>query len=167
MQQVTHEGAGPMWSAVSDRTVIDLVLRAGTTNPDGPALVFEDGPVISRGEFLDRVERLAGYFQERIQPTDRVAIMLGNRAEYLIAWIAVLANRGILISINPQAKEHDAAHVLKDSGAVLAVAGEEQREVLEAVALDCPDLREVLWVGEPEPDGLLAYSEGCEPFALS
>ncbi len=167
MEEVTHEGAGAMWSAVSDRTVIDLVLRAGTTHPEAPALVFEDGLIVSRGEFLDRVERLAGYLRERIQPTDRVAIMLGNRAEYLVAWIAVLANRGILISINPQSKEHDAAHMLKDSGAVLAVAGEEQREVIEAVAHACPDLRDVLWVGEGEPDGLLAYYEGSERFRLS
>lgn len=167
MQQVTHEGAGEMWSAVADRTVVDLILRTGTTNPDDPALVFEDGLVVSRGGFLDRVERLAGYLRGRIEPTERVAIMLGNRTEYLIAWIAVLANRGILVSINPQAKEHDAAHILKDSGSVLAIAGEEQREVIEAVAPDCPDLREVLWVGDPEPDGLLAYYEGSERLPLA
>jgi crotonobetaine/carnitine-CoA ligase len=79
----------------------------------------------------------------------------------------VLANRAVLISINPQAKEHDAAHILKDSGAVLGVVGEEQRDVIEAVAPECPDLREVLWVGEPEPDGLLAYYDGSERFSLS
>jgi crotonobetaine/carnitine-CoA ligase len=167
VETVVHEGAGSIWSAVSDRTVIDLVHRAGTTDPDRAAMVFEDGLVVSRGDFLDRVERLAGYFRDRIRPGETVAIMLGNRAEFMIAWIAVVANRGILVSINPQAKEHDTAHILTDSGAVIAIAGEDQREVIEAVAPDCPALRDVMWVGDPEPDGLHAYYEGANPFTLA
>lgn len=167
MQHVTHEGAGEIWSAVSDRTVIDLVLKAGQTNPDGAAMVFEDGFVVSRGDFVDRVERFAGYLRDRIQLGDRVAIMLGNRTEFMVAWLAVLANRGILVSINPQAKDHDTAHALTDSESVILIAGEEQREVVEAVAAGCPDLRDVLWVGEPEPDGLLAYSADSERLPLA
>lgn len=157
MQHVTHEGAGEIWSAVSDRTVIDLVHRAGQIDPGGPALVFEDGVVVSRGDFVDRVERFAGYLRDRIQQGDRVAIMLGNRTEFMVAWLAVLANRGILVSINPQAKDHDTLHALTDSGSIIMIAGEEQRPVVEAVAGSAPDLRELIWVGEPEPDGLLAY----------
>ena len=167
MQHVTHEGAGEIWSAVSDRTVIDLVRKAGQMNPDGAAMVFEDGFVVSRGDFVDRVERFAGYLRDRIELGDRVAIMLGNRTEFMVAWLAVLANRGILVSINPQAKDHDTAHALTDSGSIILIAGEEQREVVEAVVAGCPDLREVLWVGEPEPDGLLAYSAESERLPLA
>jgi crotonobetaine/carnitine-CoA ligase len=156
-----------MWSAISDRTVVDLVLRTGRIRPDHPALVFEDGVVVSRGEFFERVEQFAGYLRDRITPGDRVAIMLGNRTEYLIAWIAVIANRGILVSINPQAKEHDAAHILKDSASVIAIAGEEQREVIDAVRGQAKELTDVLWVADPEPDGLATYTDGVAPLPLA
>jgi crotonobetaine/carnitine-CoA ligase len=166
-QEVTHEGAGEMWSAVSDRTVIDLVLRTCRVDPAGAAIIFEDGVVVTRGGFLERVEQFAGYLRDKIQPGDRVAIMLGNRAEYMIAWVAVLANRGILVSINPEAKEHDAAHILQDSRPVLAIAGDEQRPVLDAIRGGIPELTELIWVVDGEPDGLASYTEGVAAMPLA
>jgi acyl-CoA synthetase (AMP-forming)/AMP-acid ligase II len=155
-----------MWSAVSDRTVMDLVARTCSIDPTGAAILFEDGVVLTRGGFLERTEQFAGYLANHVKSGDRVAIMLGNRAEYMIAWVAVLANRGILVSINPQAREHDAAHVLKDSQPVLAIAGEDQRPVIEAVREEIADVPEVVWVGEGEPDGLAAYANGVTPLRL-
>ena len=165
-QVVTHEGAGEMWSAVSDRTVTDLVLRTCRVDPTSPAIIFEDDVVLTREGLLERAEQFAGYLRGKIQVGDRVAIMLGNRAEFMIAWIAVLANRGILVSINPQAKEHDAAHILRDSSPVLAIAGEEHRDVIEAARKAVPELAEVVWVGGGEPDGLAEYYEGVTPLRL-
>src|SRR4051794_28254111 len=156
-----------MWSAVSDRTVTDLILRTCRVDPAGAAIIFEDGVTLTRGGFLERVEQFAGYVREKIQPGDRVAIMVGNRAEYMIAWAAVLASRGILVSINPEAKEHDAAHILLDSRPVLAIAGIEQRPVLEAIRGGIPELADLVWVGDGEPDGLAAYTEGVTPLPLA
>jgi crotonobetaine/carnitine-CoA ligase len=144
--------------------VVDLVDEAGHRDPERPAMIFEDGLVVSRGEVLRLSERFAGYLLTRVRPGERVAIMLGNRAEFMFAWLAVLSVRGILVSINPAAKEYDAGHILRDSSSALLVAGEEHREVVEAVRAECPDLREVVWVGESEPQGLEAYCQEVGPF---
>ena len=64
-------------------------------------MIFEDGLVVSRADFLALTERFAGYLRERISASDVVAIMLANRAEYMIAHLAVCAVRATLVSINP------------------------------------------------------------------
>lgn len=165
--RVVHEGAGEMWSQVDYRTIVDLVAAAGRTAPHAPAMISEDGLVVTRGQYVDRAERLAGALRERIKPGDRVAVMLGNRAEWMIAWLAVVANRAVLVSVNPQAMEHDALHVLRDSGSCLLIAGDEQRPVVELIRSECSELREIWWVGEPEPDGLRRYSNTAERLSFA
>ena len=88
--------------------------------------------MVGRTEFLDLCERFAGYLKSRVRPGDRVGVALGNRAEYFIALFAIIANRAIIVSINPQAKDHDAGHVLADSAPVLLVVEPENRDLFGA-----------------------------------
>lgn len=147
-----------IWSAANKETIVELVADACADAPDRLAIVFEDGVAITRADYVRRVERFAGYLSTRVQPGDRVAIMLGNRVEFLIAWIAVAANRAVLVSMNPALREHDARHILRDSGACLLIADDELRQMLTGLQADCPDLRDVIYVRGTEPDGLDAYA---------
>lgn len=160
---VTHESAGAPWSGCSAETLIALLAAGCERNPERPLLLFEDGLVIGRQEFLSLCARFASYLRPRIEPGDRVAIALGNRAEYLIALFAVMANRGVLVSINPAAREHDAGYILRDSEPVLAITQSDNRALLEGLAASVASVREVLTVDEDEPHGLPA---GAEPFEL-
>jgi carnitine-CoA ligase len=161
MVRVTE--APPRWSAatrgsrVHARDIISLVAESCAASPDGSALIFEDGIEVTRAEFRDRIERFAGYLRERIAPGDRVAIMLENRVEFMVTWLAVVANGGILVSLNTSAGEYDAGHMLEDSGAVLAVIGRAAEPLVRSLQARCPDLREILVVGDSEPDGLAGY----------
>lgn len=123
-------------------------------------LIFEDGIRVTRAEFRDRIERFAGYLQERIAPGDRVAIMLENRTEFMVTWLAVVASGGILVSLNTSAGEYDAGHMLEDSGAVLAVVGRAAEPLVRSLQERCPELKEILVVSDPEPDGLAAFEGG-------
>lgn len=157
---VTHTGVGTPWSAVPCRTILELVLEACEARPDHPALIFEDGLVVTRAELLDCAERFAGFLSFRVRPGEPVAVMLENRAEFMIAWLAVIAVRSSLVSISPTAGEHDAAHMLRDSNTVLAIAGETAAPLIERLRPDCPSLRDVVTVDGPEPDGLVPYGDG-------
>ncbi len=159
----------PAWTVVPHRTIIELLLDAAAKRPNAPALIFEEGLAISTTQLLDLAERFAGYLRERIQPGDCVAIMLPNRAEFMVAWLAVVACRGILVSINPAARDHDAGHILRDSRSVLAIVGAETRELAERVRGDCPRLREIVVVDGPEPRGLDGYvsTNGRFPFVAA
>ncbi len=151
---VRHEHAGAPWSQAPENTVIELVAGACQRDPDRPLLIFEDGLTVTRRDLATRVESFAAALKERIGPGDMVAIILDNRAEFMIAWLAVVALRATLVSVNPDVKEHDARHVLRDSAAVLAIITPKHQALIDTVRADCPALRDVVVVGDNEPDGL-------------
>jgi crotonobetaine/carnitine-CoA ligase len=167
-EQITHKHAGPAWSGVGDAdTLLDIFVPSCLREPDLPAIIFEDGPVVTRAALLDCAASLAGYLSERISAGEAIAVMLENRAEYMIAHLASAAVRAILVSVNPSAKAHDTTHVLRDSGAVLAIADGSNSELIEGLRDECPQLREVLTLGDaPEPDGLAHYRSSTGPLDL-
>ncbi len=154
-ERVRHLDVGEAWSVCTSRTVIDHLLRDVDRHPNQPLLFFEEGLVVRRNEFLELCERFAGYLKGRVRPGDRVGVALGNRAEYFIALFAIVANRGIVVSINPQAKEHDAGHVLADSAPVALVVEPDNRDLFARIAKSVPSVREIVSVDGPEPRGLL------------
>jgi crotonobetaine/carnitine-CoA ligase len=144
--------------AAPDRDIVELVRDACRAEPDVTALIFEDGVSISRRRLWAEVESFAGYLRARIRPGDRVAVMMPNRAEFMITWVAVAACRGILVALNPAARSHDAGHVLRDSAARIAVVDAAYAALLTELQPDCPELAEIIVAADGEPGGLAAYS---------
>lgn len=146
----SHGDIGPDGSAVPDATIVALLARACHGDPERPLILTEDGLRLTRGEFLARCERLAGHLATRISPGDRVAVMLDNRVEFLIALFAIVACRGALVSIAPTAKSHDAGNILADSAPVLLIHGPPQQGVADEITLgNMP----TICITAPEPDG--------------
>ncbi|MBV9359035.1 MAG: AMP-binding protein [Chloroflexi bacterium] len=157
----------PAWTLVPQQTIVELLLDAAGQRPASAALIFEDGPVVSVRQLLELAESFAGYLSERIEPGQPVAVMLPNRAEFMVAWLAVVACRGMLVSVNPSAQAFDAGHILRDSGAVLAITDTDNQALLERVKPDCPALRKLVTVADGcEPEGLSAF-RGVEPMRFA
>ena len=138
--------------------LIEWVRDACHQDPDVPALIFEDGVSVSRARLWAEVESFAGYLSSRIAPGDRVAVMMPNRAEFMIAWLAVAACRGILVALNPAARSYDAGHVLRDSSARIAVIDGAHAALFAGLQPDCPELAEIIVAADGEPGGLSAYT---------
>jgi crotonobetaine/carnitine-CoA ligase len=143
-------------------TLVGLIDQAGKTDPDGPALIFEDGLVITRGELLERSERFAGYLSEVTKPGEMVGVMMANRTEFMVAWFATVAVGCVFVALNPEAGPHDLTHVLRDSGAVAVIVDAAGAQSIGAIADDLPALREQILIGDEEPTGLDAYT-GAAP----
>jgi crotonobetaine/carnitine-CoA ligase len=152
-EKIAHKTAS-QWSVCTARTVTEFVHKHCTRLPDQAVLIYEDGVAVKRRELLDQSERFAAYLSDRVKAGDHVAIMIGNRTEYFIALYATIANRAVLVSLNPDAKEHDAGYVLRDSGSVLVICGAEQRPLIERLRAECPGVREIVTIDGPEPAGL-------------
>ena len=120
-----------------DRDLIELVRDARQADPDIPALIFEDGLRMSRARLWAELESFAGYLRSRIEPGDRVAIIMPNRAEFMLAWLAVAACRGILVALNPVARSHDAGHVLRDSAARIAIVDRDNAALVRKAGCSC------------------------------
>ncbi len=157
---------GPQWGAAPQQTIIQLVDEACRQWPDSPAMIFEDGLVVTYAELLAASEHFAGYLAERVQPGEAVAVILRNRAEFMIAWLAVVANRAVLVPVNPDDKILDAGHILRDSAAVIVILTEEHDALIAELRPGLTALREVITVRGGEPRGLAAYS-GSRPLLFA
>ncbi len=138
--------------------LIDIVRAACRADPEKPALIFEDGVVVTRARLWSEVESFAGYLQPRLEPGERVAIMMPNRAEFMIAWLAVVACRAVLVPLNPALRSYDAGHILRDSGARAAIVDQEYEQLFSEVDAGCPALEHLIVATPGEPGGLAAYS---------
>lgn len=101
-----------------------------------PVLVFfEDGRTVSYAELQELSCRLAnGLAALGIGKGARVGVMLGNRAEFPITWIALARIGAVMVPINPSYTARELAYVLIDSGASALVLEEECLPTLAACA---------------------------------
>lgn len=148
------------WSGVTATNIVDVLHRACVADPAAPAFIFEDGLVLTRRELQDRVESFAGYLTTRLLTGDRIAVMLGNRAEWMVTWFAAVGCRATVVSMNPAAQEHDAGHILRDSAARVVVTDTEHAGLFAGLRESCPAIEEVVVLDGAEPDGLASYAEG-------
>jgi crotonobetaine/carnitine-CoA ligase len=137
--------------------LIEAIRAACQAEPDKPALIFEDGVVVTRARLWSGAESFAGYLQQHIEPGERVAIMMPNRAEFMIAWLAVVAARGVLVPLNPTLRSYDAGHILRDSAARVAIANPEHETLFRDLQAGCPDLEHLVIARDTEPGGLAPF----------
>ncbi|MGW0891191.1 SDR family NAD(P)-dependent oxidoreductase, partial [Saccharopolyspora sp. NPDC002578] len=79
--------------------------------------------VVGYADLEARSRRLAGHLADlRVQPGDRVALLLGNRVEAVESYHAVTRAAAIGVPIGPRCTDPELTHVLDDSGARLVIA---------------------------------------------
>ena len=71
-ERVRHRVDSADWSAVPHPHVIELVRQGCAEDPERPAIILEDGLIVTRRELLDRSQRFAGYLRSRLKLGDRV-----------------------------------------------------------------------------------------------
>ncbi|MFF1608974.1 ATP-dependent acyl-CoA ligase [Amycolatopsis sp. NPDC058278] len=118
-------------------TLAQLVTRAAALWPERTAWVFDDLDRTFTFAEVDREStRIAAALAERgIGPGDRVAVMLRNQPEFPLIWLALAKIGAQLVPVNTNYQEFDGAHVLRHSGAKLAVAAPEFTELLGRIGL--------------------------------
>jgi fatty-acyl-CoA synthase len=85
---------------------------------------------------------------------DRVGIWAPNCAEWTMVQYATARIGVILVNINPAYRSHELSYVLQQSGIRTLVAypefkGASYADMVESVRGDCPDLVDVIYIGEP------------------
>lgn len=98
-----------------------FIRRSAALYPNREAVVCGDRRV-NWAEFDQLIERTAfGYLQAGLSPQDRVAVMLDNRLEYLVAMMAAIRAGGIAIPMGTRLGAMDVDHILKDAQPKIAV----------------------------------------------
>jgi fatty-acyl-CoA synthase len=96
-----------------------------------------------------------------VRKGDRVGIWAPNCAEWVFVQYATAKLGAILVNINPAYRTHELGYVLKQAGISVLVSAPEfktsdYRAMVADVRADCPDLREVLFLGDEAWERLLA-----------
>lgn len=98
----------PLWKLLAD---------SAQKYPDNVALEFM-GKVIGYRQLWESVLKFAGALRAQgVQPGDRVAIMLPNSPQFVIAFYGTLAAGGICVNVNPLYTPRELRHQLSDAGA--------------------------------------------------
>ncbi len=103
---------GSIWAMVSE---------AAARNPDGEALVCGVRRVNWRDVVLQSASVAAGLRKIGIGAGDRVALLLGNRIEFVLAMFAAANLGAVTVLLGTRQQKPEIAHVLNDCGAVLLI----------------------------------------------
>jgi fatty-acyl-CoA synthase len=100
-----------------------------------------------------------------VQKGDRVGIWAPNCAEWVFVQYATAKLGAILVNINPAYRTHELAYVLKQAGISVLVSAPEfktsdYRSMVTEVRGDCPELREVVFIGDPPWRELMDVGRG-------
>lgn len=102
---------------------------------DRPAITFA-GHVTSYAELVDAANRLAhALVAAGVSPGTPVAIMMANRAEWVVADQAVIRAGGAKVPVNDMLSGREIEYVLRDSGAAVALADEKLAPVARAAGV--------------------------------
>ncbi|ABG05267.1 AMP-dependent synthetase and ligase [Rubrobacter xylanophilus DSM 9941] len=94
--------------------------------PECPALVYY-GEEITYRRLLEESRRLAGYLQREagLSKGDRVLLYMQNSPQFVVAYYAALMSGGVVVPANPMLLTEELEHYVEDSGARLALVGQE------------------------------------------
>ncbi|UWE11584.1 AMP-binding protein [Actinacidiphila bryophytorum] len=137
--------------------------RAVAAHPDREALVdVPSGRRWTYAEFGRAVDEVArGLAARGVLKGDRVGIWAVNCPEWVLVQYATARLGAVMVNINPAYRLHELAYALRQSGVSVLVASTEHRgsdyRVMSAeVRVNCPDLREVVHIGDPSWEAMTA-----------
>ncbi|MEU1617034.1 AMP-binding protein [Streptomyces sp. NPDC005722] len=137
--------------------------RAVAAWPEREALVdVPSGRRWTYAEFGAAVDDVArGLLAKGVGKGDRVGIWAVNCPEWVLVQYATARIGAIMVNINPAYRVHELAFVLDQAGIEVLVASSafkasDYRAMVEQVRGQCPAVSEVVYIGDPTWDGLVA-----------
>lgn len=102
-------------------SLVDIVARSAQEHPTAPALEFF-GRETSYRKLHDKIERASAYLRDAgVRRGDRVAIILPNCPQHIVAFYAVLRLGAVVIEHNPLYTAREMRKQFEDHGAKVAI----------------------------------------------
>jgi len=146
----------------ASRTIPGLVDELAERVPDREALVGS-GQRYTYGQLRAEIRRVArGLHALGVHRGDKVAILMGNRPEWLIADFAITLLGGVMVGVNTWATARELEYVLGHSDTRFLITADrflkyDYRALLPELRV--PLLERIIGLGETLPAGWLPYAE--------
>ncbi|GAA4550842.1 acyl--CoA ligase family protein [Pseudonocardia xishanensis] len=134
-------------------TPLHLLRRSAGVYPDHTAIVYGERRT-SYAEFAAEATRVAhGLRGSGIEPGDRVAYLMPNVPEMLVAHFAVPLAGAVLVAINTRLSTEEIRYILDHSGAKLLVVDGALHDRVAPVAGELKTVEEIITVFDPADPG--------------
>ena len=146
------------------RTVPGLIDELARRLPDREALVGS-GERYTYRQLRDEMRRTARALHVLgVRRGDKVAILMGNRPEWIVAALAITTLGGVMVGVNTWATLRELEYILAHSDAKLLVTAErflkhDYRAMLQEIAPRLPLLERIVCVADEVPAGWLRYAD--------
>jgi long-chain acyl-CoA synthetase len=90
---------------------------------------------------------------------DRVALLVPNLPEYVVAYYGILGAGAVVVPLNARARAPEIAYVLADCGVQAAITHGAATAELRQAGDGLASFRHLIHVGEPTPAGALAFAD--------
>src|ERR1700704_1780129 len=131
------------------KSIWAMVAAAASRNPDGEALVCGIRRMTWREVAQQSAQIAAGLRKLGLQSGDRVALLLGNRIEFVLAMFGAANLGAVTVLLSTRQQKPEIAYVLNDCGARLLIHEGTLANRLPD-ARDVPDLMHRIFVDDDE-----------------
>ncbi len=159
-----YQQGGVDWDIkIEPRSLQSLLFESAKKNPEKTALLFY-GRKISYAQLAGAVLRTASVLNEMgVRKGDRVALMLPNCPDFVIAYYAILYLGGIVVNTNPMYVEREIEHQVNDSGSKMIITLYDLYFRVKNIRQNTPLEKVILtgFTGKPEtmPDDTLWFPD--------
>lgn len=140
-------------------TLTDAITKGLDRFEDRVAVQVDDKEY-TFGELDERSNAVANALIERgVKPGDRVALMMSNCLEYVVADLALLKSGAVKLPLNDMLTEDEFEYMLNDSGAATVIAGSTFLDTLQRLDDRIETLERPIGIGDPGevPDQFEAF----------
>ncbi len=140
----------------------EMLARTALQMPERPAIYWRDITLTYRELYALVRSAAVGLKALGLRHGDRLCLLMSNRPENSIAWMAA-SMLGVVVSpMNPSYREREVGYQLENSGATAVLVQRELLPLVQAVRAQAPALQHVLVTGTE----LVPGDAGVIPFGL-
>jgi crotonobetaine/carnitine-CoA ligase len=137
------------WVEQPQRTVLELLQHRVAADPDGPFLTVCGTPYTARQVDVEANRLANGLIALGVEPGDRVATLLDNSSEAVVAFYGALKAGAVYVPVNNAHKGVFLEHHLADADPVVFVVHEDYADRVTEELLALPGLKHLVAVGAP------------------
>src|SRR5258708_569925 len=154
----------PEMPPLGERVLGDVLRRQAAAMPQASAVEFPaHGVGFTYEELLDQALRVAGFLQRLgLMPGDRVAIMLANSPQWVLAWYGSLLAGMVDVGINPEASGAILVHQLSVAGVKAVVCGSPSYSAVLDATEKVPGVRAIILVDSETDHSATTSTYGFE-----
>jgi len=172
-QALASYSSGTADTPLLGETIGDNLARTVLRLPDAGALVdVPSGRRWTYAELDADVTALAlGLLAKGVEAGDRIGVWSPNCPEWTLVQYATAKVGAVLVNVNPAYRSHELAYVAAQSGMRMLVSAvrhktSDYRAMVDEVRSQCPDLRDVVYIGEAGWDDLITAGSGPDQLTM-